>query len=133
MDRTSDAYGIGGGAIWRYDFGNKSYLEIAGLFGWGATDFGAPASIQSSVALGAATSDVNNFLIKGPAAATNVHETAPGVFTVSDNPIQRQETYLVMEEFVWNPTNCFSMDFWSYWLQTDNGFRTWGSTPIETR
>jgi maltoporin len=126
MDRTSDAYGIGGGATWRYDFGNKSYLEVAGLFGWGATDFGAPASIQSSVALGAATSDVNNFLIKGPAAATNVHETATGVFTVSDNPIQRQKTFLVLEEFVWNANKCFSMDFWSYWFQTDNGFRTWG-------
>jgi maltoporin len=132
-DSTSDAYGIGGGAIWRYDFGNKSYLELAGLFGWGATDFGAPATIQFSAPLSAAATDVNNFLIKGPSAATNVRETAPGVFTVSDNPIQRQRTYLVMEEFVWNPVDCFSMDFWSYWFGTDNGFRTWGFNTHDHR
>jgi maltoporin len=31
-----------------------------------------------------------------------------------------------MEEFIWNPTDWFSMDFWSYWLGSDNGFRMWG-------
>ena len=63
--------------------------------------------------------------VKGAELTPNVHETAPGVFTVNDNPIQRPRTYLVMEEFQWNPTDRFSMDFWSYWLGTDNGFRTW--------
>ena len=125
-NRTSDAYGIGGGAIWRYDFGNKSYLELAGLFGWGATDFGAPANIQFAAPFSAATQDVNTFLIKGPSAAPNVRQTAPGVFSVGVNPLQRQNTYLVMEEFVWNPTDYFSMNIWSYWFGTDNGFRTWG-------
>jgi maltoporin len=123
-DSTSDAYGIGGGAIWQYDFGNKSYLRLAALFGWGATNFASDA--QSGAPFSAATTDVNSFLIKGPSAATNVRETAPGVFTVSDNPIERQKTYRVIEEFIWNPTDCFSMDFWSFWQGTDNGFRTWG-------
>jgi LamB porin len=125
-NRTSDAYGIGGGAIWLYNFGYKSYLELAGLFGWGATDFGAPANIQFAAPFSAATQDVNTFLIKGPSAAPNVRQTAPGAFSVGVNPLQRQKTYLVMEEFVWNPTDYFSMDFWSYWFGTDNGFRTWG-------
>jgi hypothetical protein len=31
MDRTSNAYG---GAIWHYDFGKKSFLELGALFGW---------------------------------------------------------------------------------------------------
>jgi maltoporin len=61
-----------------------------------------------------------------PAIRGNVRQTAPGVFSVGVNPLQRQKTYLVMEEFVWNPTDYFSMDFWSYWFGTDNGFRTWG-------
>jgi hypothetical protein len=87
----------------------------------GATDFPAPATIQFSAFFSAATTDVNTFLIKGPSAAANVHETAPGVFEVSDNPIQREKTYLVMREFVWNPTDRFSMDFWSYLFGTDNG------------
>jgi maltoporin len=128
IDRTSDAYGIGGGAIWQYNFGNNSFVQLGVLAGWGATNFAndTQSDIQFSVPFSAATADVNTFLIKGRSAATNVHETAPGVFTVNDNPIQRQKTYLVMEEFQWNPTNCFSMDFWSYWLGTDNGFRTWG-------
>jgi maltoporin len=128
MDRTSDAYGIGGGAIWQYNFANNSFLQLGVLLGWGATNFAndTQSDVQSGAPFSAATADVNSFLIKGPSAATNVHETAPGVFTVNDNPIQRQKTYLVMEEFQWNPTDRFAMDFWSYWLGTDNGFRTWG-------
>lgn len=128
MDRTSDAYGIGGGAIWQYNFGNNSFLQLGALFGWGATNFAndTQSDIQFSAPFSAATADVNSFLIKGPSAATNVRETAPGAFTVNGNPVQRQKTYLVMEEFQWNPTDRFSMDFWSYWLGSDNGFRTWG-------
>ena len=37
--KTQDMYGIGGGVIWEYDFGNKSMLRISGLYGYGATDF----------------------------------------------------------------------------------------------
>ena len=36
--QTSDAYGGGGGIIWEYDYANKSYLRIFGLFGWGAVN-----------------------------------------------------------------------------------------------
>jgi hypothetical protein len=68
------------------------------------------SDVQSGAPFSAATADVNNFLIKGPSAATNVRETAPGVFTVHDNPVQRQKSYLVMEEFVWNPTDTAALD-----------------------
>ena len=39
--RSSDAFGIGGGVIWQYDFGNKSYFRLFSLWGYGLTNFSA--------------------------------------------------------------------------------------------
>jgi hypothetical protein len=62
--RTDDAYGIGGGAAYHIDLnaiGPKSYLEVYGLAGWGATNF------STSTDLGVLTGFVNSALVKNPA------------------------------------------------------------------
>src|SRR5580704_12583737 len=62
-----DAFGAGGGLIYQYDFGNKSYFRLFSLWGWGVTNFGAE-NLGNSV--GAFEQNVNNFVIDRP--ATNV-------------------------------------------------------------
>jgi maltoporin len=120
--RTSDAYGIGGGAIWQYDFGNKSYLRVFGLFGWGATNFSSDIGNSAETSF---ENSVNEKLVGKP--VTNIKETAPGVFTGSTNPLQNASQYRAGWEFVWNATDRFSMDFWGYWDQSNNGFQTLGT------
>jgi maltoporin len=119
---TTDQYGIGGGAIWQYDFGNKSYLRLFALFGYGATNFSSDISSPATTAF---ENDVNR-VVKG-LPATNVHQTAPGVFTGAINPTQDAHTYRAGWEFVWNVNPCFSFDFWGYWDQNDQGFQLLGS------
>jgi hypothetical protein len=60
--QTSDQWGIGGGLIWEYDFGNKSYLRLFGLAGWGATNFGSTPSFDATAAL---ENQVNRSLVGG--------------------------------------------------------------------
>ena len=69
---SSDAYGIGGGLIWQYDFGNKSYLRVFGLWGLGATNFG---SENLGNQIGAFETNVNNALLGR--SASNVRATGP--------------------------------------------------------
>jgi maltoporin len=121
---TSDAYGAGGGVIWQYDFGNKSYLRVFGLFGWGVTNFSAE---NLGNAVGNFESNVNNFLIHGPAAATNVHNTAPGVFSGSVNPYRDSSLFRAGFEFVYNVTNCFAFNLWGDWDHQVQGFQTLGT------
>ena len=108
--RSSDAYGAGGGLIWTYDFGNKSQLQVFGLFGWGVTNFSAENLGQS---IGAFQTNVNNFVLGR--SATNVHETAPGVFTGSVNPYRNATEFRAGFQFIWNPNPCFSMALWGDW------------------
>jgi maltoporin len=129
---TSDAYGAGGGVIWQYDFGNKSYLRIFGLAGYGVTNFSAE---NLGNAVPAFENNVNNFLVHGPGAATNVHNTAPGVFSGSVNPYRNSYLFRAGYEFVWNVTNCFAFDFWGDWDHQVQGFQllgTNGSGAIST-
>ena len=60
---TTDQWGAGGGLIWEYDFGNKSYLRVFGLFGFGATNF---ASDIGDGAVSAFENEVNEFEAAGP-------------------------------------------------------------------
>ena len=119
---SSDAYGAGGGAIWQYDFGNKSYLRVFGLFGWGVTNFSAE-NLGNSI--GAFQTNVNNFVLGR--SATNVHETAPGVFNGSVNPYRNASLFRAGFEFVWNVTPCFAFDLWGDWDHSSSGFQTIGT------
>ncbi len=120
--RSSDEYGLGGGLIWQYDFGNKSYLRVFGLFGFGQTNFGAE-NLGNSV--GAFETNVNNFLLGR--SASNVQVNGEGQFSGSVNPYREANQYRAGWEFVWNVTDRFAMDFWGYWDQNSSGFETVGT------
>jgi maltoporin len=126
---TTDAYGAGGGVIWQYDFGNKSYLRVFGLFGWGATNFSAE-NLGNSV--GNFESNVNNFIVHGPGAATNVHRVGNnglggGVFDGSVNPYNNSYLFRAGFEFVYNVTNCFAFNLWGDWDHSNQGYQTLGT------
>ena len=59
--KTQDMYGIGGGVIWDYDFGNKSELRLSGLYGYGATDFQGNIGNQITAVNNAWTNQFNRF------------------------------------------------------------------------
>jgi maltoporin len=120
--RTTDAYGIGGGVIWRYDFGNKSFLQVFGLFGAGATNFSAENLGQPINAFG---TNVNNFVLGR--SASNVQQTAPGVFRGSVNPYRDAQLFRAGFEFVWNVNPCFAFDLWGDWDHNNQGFQTIGT------
>jgi maltoporin len=119
---SSDEYGAGGGVIWQYDFGNKSYLRVFGLFGWGVTNFGAE-NLGNSI--GAFQTNVNNFVLGR--SASNVHETAPGVFNGSVNPYRGAKEFRAGFEFVWNVTPCFAFNLWGDWDHASSGYQTIGT------
>jgi len=129
--RSSDAWGAGGGAIWQYDFGNKSYLRLFGLFGWGATNFSS--DIPSGQINTAFANNVDNLLLGR--GASNVHfvgtnGAGQAVFDGSVNPFQNAHQYRAGWEFVWNPVQCFAMDFWGYWDQNSQGFQQVGENAL---
>ncbi len=120
--RTSDAYGIGGGIIWQYDFGNKSYFRLFSLWGWGLTNFSAD-NLGNSI--GAFQTDVNNFRLGR--SASNVRQTGLTTFHGSVNPYPQSTLFRSGFEFVWNVNPCFSFDWWGDWDHNNQGFQTIGT------
>jgi maltoporin len=119
----SDAFGLGGGVIWQYDFGNKSYLRVFGLAGWGVTNFGSE-NLGNSV--GAFEQNVNNFVIGRP--ATNVRRVGEtNTFIGAANPYPNSSDIRAGFEFVWNVNECFAFDFWGYWDHNNQGYQTIGT------
>jgi maltoporin len=111
--RTSDAYGLGGGAVYQIDLsaiGPKSYLELFAMAGFGATNF------SSGTDLGVITGFQSNFLVKNPA-------TPVGTVIDAGSAIQKTRTYRAGAMFVWNPNPCFSLAAWGIWNQDSGGFR----------
>jgi maltoporin len=111
--RTSDAYGLGGGAVYHLDLsaiGPKSFLEIFALAGFGATNF------STGTDLGTITGFESNFLVNHPNAPV-------GTVINAGNAIQNQRTYRAGAYFVWNPNPCFSLGIWGLWNQDSAGFR----------
>jgi maltoporin len=115
---TSDAWGLGGGAIYQVDLspwlGNKSYLELYALFGFGATNFSTGTDLSTVTGFQSA------FLAKNPSTPT-------GTIIDAGNAIQQQRRYRAGAFFVWNPTPCFSLGVWGFWQQDSAGFRTFGN------
>jgi len=119
----SDAFGIGGGLIYEYDFGNKSYFRLFSLWGYGVTNFGAENLGNGITAF---EQNVNNFVIGRP--ATNVRRVGvSNTFIGSANPYPKSTDFRSGFEFVWNPNPCFAMDFWGYWDHSSQGFQELGT------
>ncbi len=111
--RTDDAYGIGGGAGYKFDLsaiGPNSFLQIYALGGWGATNF------STTTDLGVLTGFVNSALIRNPA-------TPVGAVINAGEAIQKQRRFEAGGFFVWNPNPCFSLGAWAFWQQDSKGFR----------
>jgi maltoporin len=123
--RTSDAYGIGGGAVYQIDLssilGNQkdgtpftwaaqSRLTLWALAGWGATNF------STSTDLGVLTGFDTAALVKNPALPV-------GTVVNAGQAIQNQRRFRAGAEFIWNPTPCFSLGLWGFWQQDSGGFR----------
>src|SRR6195256_4328714 len=111
--RTSDAYGLGGGAVYKFDLsaiGPKSYLELFALAGFGATNF------STGTDLGTITGFSDNFLIKNPG-------TPAGVVIDAGQGLERPRSYRAGGIFGWNPNPCFSMALWGIWNQDSGGER----------
>jgi maltoporin len=113
--QTSDAYGLGGGAVYHIDLssyvGPKSYLELFALAGFGATNF------SSGTDVGTLTGFSANALVLNPALPI-------GATVNAGEAIQNQRTYRAGAMFVWNPNPCFSLGTWFIWNQDSAGFRT---------
>jgi maltoporin len=111
--RTSDAYGLGGGAVYKIDLsaiGPKSYLELFALAGFGATNFSTGTDI------GTLTTFEANFIVKNPTTPT-------GTVIDAGQAIERTRTYRAGAMFVWNPNPCFSLGLWGIWNQDSAGER----------
>jgi maltoporin len=133
--RTQDMYGIGGGVIWEYDFGNKSMLRISGLWGYGATDFQGNIGNQINQVQNAWINQINRFETGRSNTVRVLNGRGPnGAFTgvgepfVSVNPVNNASEALATAYFVWNPDPCFSLGIWANWEYNDQGFQPVGNT-----
>ena len=111
--RTSDAYGLGGGAVYHIDLsaiGPKSYLEIYGLAGFGATNFSSGTDVGVLQGFDTAA------LVRNPAIPA-------GTVVNAGNAIQNQRAFRAGGYFVWNPVSCFSLGVWGFWQEDSAGFR----------
>jgi maltoporin len=129
--KTQDMYGIGGGAIWEYDFGNKSMLRISGLYGYGATDFQGNIGNQITAVNTAWQNQFNRFNNGlGNTVQTLNGRSGNGAFTgagepfVSVNPVNRNTEALATAYFVWNPVDCFALGVWANWEYNDIGTKS---------
>ena len=133
--RTQDAYGLGGGAIWEYDFGNKSMLRISGLYGYGATDFQGNIGNQINQVENAWINQINRFDLNHSNTVRTLNGRSAGTaFTgigepfVSVNPVNHASEALATAYFVWNPVDCFALGVWANWEYNDEGFQPIGTT-----
>ena len=123
--RTSDAYGIGGGAVYQIDLSSilcnqknggpwswqgPSRLTLWALAGWGATNF------STGTDLGVLTGFQTAALVRDPALL-------PGTTVNAGSAIQDQRRYRAGFNFIWNPNPCFSLGLWGFWQQDSAGFR----------
>jgi maltoporin len=119
--RTSDAWGLGGGASYKIDLsavGAKSFVLFYALFGFGATNF------STGTDLGTITGFESAFLAKNPGFA--------GTLIDAGDAIQKQRVYRAGWWFVWNPNPCFTVANWEYWQQDSAGYRRFGNHGVGT-
>jgi maltoporin len=107
--QTDDAWGIGGGFVYQYDFGQKSFFQLYALFGRGATNFAA--GDDSPTLTGAE----NAFLLFHPS-------TPAGEVINVGNVINNARQYRAGAQLVWNATSNFSVAAWAFWNLNDSGF-----------
>jgi maltoporin len=119
--QTADMYGIGGGVIWDYNFGNKSELRLSGLYGYGATDFQGNIGNQINSVNNAWQNQFNRFLL-GAGNSVQFRNGSNGAEPfVAVDPVSHSKEALATAMFIWNPNPCFSVGVWANWEYNDNG------------
>ena len=121
---TGDSYGGGGGIIWEYDWGNKSYFRLFALAGYGNLNFGGttdPGNVQGHMTGAFEAAVARASLGRSHTGATLL---ANGDWVGQFSPQNHQTDYRAGYEFVWNVTPCFSFDTWGYWDNNNQGFGT---------
>jgi maltoporin len=119
---TGDAWGGGGGIIWQYDFGNKSFFRLfalaskGNLFFSGVTD---PSNIQGNI--------VNAFeagvaRLRNGRTHLGVTQTGPDFFVGQLSTQNHTTDYRAGVDLGWNVTPCFSVLAWAYWDNNNQGF-----------
>ena len=132
--QTQDMYGLGGGAIWEYDFGNKSMLRISGLYGYGATDFQGNIGNQINQVENAWVNQISRLETGRRNTVGTINGSTPGEPFVRVNPVNHASEALATAYFVWNPVDCFALGVWANWEYNDEGFQPIGSvTSINGR
>ena len=112
--RTSGAWGIGGGLVYKLSLTNNSYVQLYALFGRGATNF------STATDLGAITGFESSFIAQ--------HGTpAPGVTINAGNVINKQREFRAGAMWVWNPVPVFSMALWGFWSLNNHGYFSTGT------
>jgi len=121
---TGDSYGYGGGAVWEYDWGNKSYFRLFALASKGNLKFGGvtdPGFVQGNN-LGAFEAGVARARLGR--SHTGVTQIGPDFFIGQESTQNRTTDVRAGYELVWNVTPCFSFDQWAYWDNSNIGFGT---------
>jgi maltoporin len=121
--RTQDMYGLGGGIIWDYNFGNKSELRLSALYGYGATDFQGNIGNQIGAVNNAWQNQVNRFQ---NGFSSNARVLANGDIQADVNPVNRNTEALATAMFIWNPSDKFSLGVWANWEYNDDGTQALG-------
>jgi len=127
---TGDSYGGGGGIIWEYDWGNKSYFRLFALAGYGNLNFGGttdPGNVQGHMTGAFEAAVARASLGRSHTGATLL---ANGDWVGQFSPQNHQTDYRAGYEFVWNVTPCFSFDTWGYWDNNNQGFGSVTQTSL---
>jgi maltoporin len=112
-----DNYGVGGGFIWQYDFGNKSMLQISGLYSYGALNMPNPWGSLSWAA----------------AIANNQKTFTNGSLNQNiGNALNRQQMAQATVQYIWNPTDNFSLGAWFAYQYSDEGYSVYGNNGGST-
>ena len=126
MVKTQDMYGLGGGIIWEYNFGNKSKLRLSGLYGYGATDFQGNIGNQIGAVNNAWENQFNRFLI-GRSNTVTFRAGSNGDPFVAVNPVNRNtEALATADVYLESDPTGFSLGVWANWEYNDNGTQAIG-------
>lgn len=115
--KMDDMWGVGGGVIWEYDFGNKSRLRVVGMAARGATDFHSDISNQESELIAGFQHALDRQALRGNPIPDTVR---------FHNAVNDALEVKAIAEFIWNPTPNFNMGAWVMFEHNDRGTGIFG-------
>jgi maltoporin len=108
---VDNSFGLGGAAVYIYEFGKFSFLNLNAYYGWGVVN--AANNIESAVDLNKLNGAYQSALLS--------RDLPPGSFADVD-PYNNSQRARASAHFVWNPTDNFSLATWLMYQYDDQGF-----------